>query len=262
MIIHSLNCMTFHFGVPSITHCLLVESNQGLVLVDTGLGLRDYEKPSPKMKVFLRINRVPMDPDETAFRQISKLGHSPQDVRFIVLTHLHLDHSGGLPDFPWAHVHVHEMEHKAAMHPQATIARIGYDATHWLHNPQWVLHTEMQDAFFNLSASLVLGEPGSRIYLIPLPGHSPGHCGVAIEQGGHWLLHCGDAYVRDMQINPDNPRSPFPKWASIFERMLFPQPAVASLRMLMKTYGSRVRPFSSHDAIAFADLAKPQPFTS
>jgi hypothetical protein len=76
--------MTFHFGVPSVTHCLLVEAGSELVLVDTGLGLHDYSKPSPKMRVFLRIDRVLRDPEETAFKQVAKLGYSPQDVRHIV----------------------------------------------------------------------------------------------------------------------------------------------------------------------------------
>jgi len=39
--------------------------------------------------------------------------------------------------------------------------------------------------------------PGARddVLLIPLPGHSRGHCGVAVKTGEGWLLHCGDAYL-------------------------------------------------------------------
>ena len=83
------------------------------------------------MRAFLAINRVPRDAEETAFRQVSLLGYSPQDVRYIVLTHLHLDHSGGLSDFPWADVHVLAEEHHAALHHRIAKSLIGYDATHW-----------------------------------------------------------------------------------------------------------------------------------
>jgi len=252
MRIHHLNCMSFHFGVRSITHCLLVEIDQGLVLVDTGLGLGDYENPSLKMRTFLAINRVPGDVEETAFRQVSKLGYSPEDVRSIVLTHLHLDHSGGLPDFPWADVHVLAAEYQAALRDRSIKSLIGYDATHWAHNPRWVLHERSEESWFGVPSTLVLGEIGTRVFLVPLAGHSPGRCGVAVEAESGWLLHCGDAYVRDSQIDPDQPRSAFPKWASALERAPFPSPAVTRLRNLLRDHGSQIRAFSSHDPIAFA----------
>jgi glyoxylase-like metal-dependent hydrolase (beta-lactamase superfamily II) len=254
MKIHHLNCMSFHFRVQSITHCVLVETNQGLVLVDTGLGLKDYDNPSPKIRAFMAINRVPRDVEETTFRQVSMLGYSPQDVKFIVLTHLHLDHSGGLPDFPWAQVHVLSVEHHAALHSRSIKSLIGYDATHWAHNPQWIVHDHSGDSWFGLLSSLVLDDPGRRILLIPLFGHSPGHCGVAIEVENRWLLHCGDAYVRDSQIDPVQPRSPFPKWAILIERALFPSTSIGCLRGLVRDYGSQIKAFSSHDPIAFTEL--------
>ena len=254
MRIHHLNCMTFNVRVPSITHCLLIETTQGLVLVDTGLGLGDYEKPSIRMRAFLALNRVPRDADETALRQVANLGHSPRDVKQIVLTHLHLDHSGGLPDFPWAEVHVLASEHQAALHPKGATGWIGYDASHWVHGPRWVMHEPVADTWFGLPSSPVLGDVDRRILLIPLFGHSPGHCGVAIETVAGWLLHCGDAYERDVQIDPERPRSPFPKWAAAIDRALFPQEAIACLQMLMRDHGSQVKPFSSHDPITFAEL--------
>ncbi|WP_197673995.1 MBL fold metallo-hydrolase [Micromonospora narathiwatensis] len=54
---------------------------------------------------FLACAQPDLDPHETAVRQIERLGHSPADVRHIVVTHLHRDHTGGLADFPAARVH-------------------------------------------------------------------------------------------------------------------------------------------------------------
>jgi glyoxylase-like metal-dependent hydrolase (beta-lactamase superfamily II) len=254
MKIHHLNCMSFHFGVDSITHCLLIETAKGLVLVDSGLGLTDYENPSLKMRAFKAINQVSRKVEETAFRQVSTLGYAPQDVRSIVLTHLHLDHSGGLPDFPWAEVHVSAVEHHAAFREKSLKSLIGYDSNHWSHNPRWVLHEPGNDTWFGFPAYKVSNIAGNRILLIPLYGHSQGHCGVAVEVGEKWLLHCGDAYVRDSQIDPDDPRSPFPRWAFIIERALFPKQSIKVLRSLVKNYGNQIKFFSSHDPIAFADL--------
>ncbi|WP_223281445.1 MBL fold metallo-hydrolase [Streptomyces antnestii] len=44
--------------------------------------------------------RPVLDTGETAVRQVAALGYDIEDVRHIVLTHLDLDHAGGLRDFP------------------------------------------------------------------------------------------------------------------------------------------------------------------
>lgn len=38
MHVHYLNCMSFSLSVRDVTHCLLIETSEGLVLVDTCLG--------------------------------------------------------------------------------------------------------------------------------------------------------------------------------------------------------------------------------
>ena len=55
-----------------------------------------------------------MRAEETAAHQIAALGYSLDEVRHIVLTHLDLDHAGGMADFPRAQVHVLAAEHNAA----------------------------------------------------------------------------------------------------------------------------------------------------
>jgi len=94
---------------------LLVETRQGLVLVDTGPGLGDYDRKPDIIRTFQLVTKVPLDPGETAVRRITRLGYRPEDVRHIVLTHMHFDHCGGLPDFPQATVHVHRREYEAFM---------------------------------------------------------------------------------------------------------------------------------------------------
>ena len=90
-----------------VCHCLLIETDRGLVLIDTGLGLKDTRQPYPRLsRFYVNLLNIQLDPEETAFRQIQRLGFRPEDVRHIVLTHLDFDHAGGLEDFPLATVHV------------------------------------------------------------------------------------------------------------------------------------------------------------
>jgi glyoxylase-like metal-dependent hydrolase (beta-lactamase superfamily II) len=191
-----LNCASirpFFPPVEAATCCLLIETNDGLALVDTGFGVADITAPTGTMRLFLALMRSPRDPEETARHQIGRLGLSPEDVRHIFLTHLHLDHSGGLPDFPAASVHVFRAELEAALHPRGFL-RWAYEEEHWAHGPRWVTHDKVQSgAWFGLDALERIEGLAPEIRIVPLAGHTPGHCGVAIRTDGGWLFHCGDA---------------------------------------------------------------------
>ncbi|MFX7408715.1 MBL fold metallo-hydrolase, partial [Acinetobacter baumannii] len=79
----------------------------GVVLVDTGLGLRDMLRPWPRLPwPNVALLRPRLDPERSMLRQLKRLGIGPRDVRHIVMTHLDFDHAGGLVDFPWARVHL------------------------------------------------------------------------------------------------------------------------------------------------------------
>ena len=84
------------------------------MLVDTGFGLGDVARPRRLSAFFRNANRVQLDAEQTARRQIERLGLRPDDVRHIVLTHLDFDHAGGIEDFPNATVHVMDAELRAA----------------------------------------------------------------------------------------------------------------------------------------------------
>src|SRR5271165_578172 len=131
MRIHHLNCGSMcprggrFFGgsggpwaiAPMCCHCLLVEGEDGLILVDTGLGVEDVADPRRLGRIFTALVRPRLDVAETALRQVADLGFRIDDVRHIVPTHLDLDHAGGLVDFPSATVHVHARELSAASAP-------------------------------------------------------------------------------------------------------------------------------------------------
>ncbi|HUW97003.1 MAG TPA: MBL fold metallo-hydrolase [Anaerolineae bacterium] len=178
--------------------CLLVHTDQGLVLIDTGLGLHDYVAPAPLVRLFRLAFGVLDDPQYAAVRQLSHLGHGPEAVRHIVMTHLHFDRAGGLADFPHAEVHVHRREFEAMQHPRSWI-ELGYDRSDFAHAPSWVLYDQATGDWLGFEAIRLPFTP--EVYLIPLFGHTRGHCGVAIQDGDGWVFQCADALPTNAEFD-------------------------------------------------------------
>jgi len=193
--IHLLNCFSFSVRALPNWHtgalCLLIETDRGLVLVDTGLGREDYEHPPAIMHAFRLITKPLMDPDEAAVRQVARLGYRPDDVRHIVLTHMHFDHCGGVPDFPQAKVHVHRREYEAFRGFPRHVLDLAYVERHMAHRPDLALYEETGERWYDFEAIRLPFEPP--IWLVPLFGHTVGHCGVAIETETGWHFHVGSA---------------------------------------------------------------------
>jgi glyoxylase-like metal-dependent hydrolase (beta-lactamase superfamily II) len=181
-----------------VCHCLLIESGDGLVLVDTGFGVEDTRKPRQLGAAFA-LMRPRADIAETALKQIEALGFKAEDVKQIVTTHLDPDHSGGLPDFPLAEVHVFADELDAAMNPSMR-DRPRYRRVHWRHNPQWIRHRVEGDEWFGFDGVRILPDLGTEMLMVPLAGHTLGHTGIAVKTGESWMLHCGDAYFHHDEI--------------------------------------------------------------
>jgi glyoxylase-like metal-dependent hydrolase (beta-lactamase superfamily II) len=264
--VHHLNCATMcpfpgrslsfagSFFAPGrmVCHCLLVESRAGLVLVDTGFGLADVAERGRRLGRGLALFARPrFDPEETATRQIVRLGFRVEDVKHIVPTHLDPDHAGGLGDFPKAKVHVREPEHAAALGKRGLRERYRYLAPHFAHGPDWVIYPARGgESWLGLEGvQPIAGVPD--VLLVPLGGHSRGHTGVAVETESGWLLHAGDAYFARSEIDPDRPRCPF--GLAIFQRLLDVDGTLrhenqARLRELTRARGSSVRIFCAHDS--------------
>ncbi|MGQ4600089.1 MBL fold metallo-hydrolase [Nocardia sp. R6R-6] len=229
-----------------VGHCLLIETDDGLVLVDTGFGMADVLDRSRLGFGTAQLLRPQLRPELTALHQIRALGYRHADVRHIVLTHLDLDHAGGLSDFPDATVHVFADELDAATQRPTIGERWRYQPRQWEHGPRWLAHETGADSWFGFTAVPVLED----ILLIPLIGHTRGHSGVAIRQSDGWLLHCGDAYFHHRQLESADARPPvglglFEVLAGTLGRERVEN--LERLRTLRAEHGDRVRMFCAHD---------------
>lgn len=239
-----------------VCHVLLLETNDGLVLVDTGLGMGDIQEPSRLGRSWVRLVAPRLDPAETALEQVRALGYSEGDVRHIVLTHLDLDHAGGIADFPKAQIHVHRREHASAMAREGRRERRRYITGHWAHDPLWRLYDDGGERWFGFTGVRALDDRNPDVLLVPLRGHTPGHTGVAVRDGERWLLHAGDGYFFHRQVETP-PRSP--RALQLFQRRADTdrRERVANqerLRALKVAHGDRIELFCAHDAVEFDRL--------
>ena len=222
MRVHHLNCATMcpPLGIVGkmVCHCLAVETPMGIVLVDTGLGMGDVANPQRRLgRGFVFMTRPICDPAETALQQLAKIGAKPSDVRHIVVTHLDLDHAGGLSDFPDAEVHVATDELAAALTPATYGEKQRYRQPQWAHGPKWRPYAPDGEAWHGFEGVRALEGLPPELLRVPLQGHTRGHHGIAVQGERGWMLHCGDAYFFHGEVEATR-RCPVPLRA--FQRLM------------------------------------------
>ncbi|MFR9752582.1 MBL fold metallo-hydrolase [Nocardia sp. 004] len=239
----------------SACHCLLIEHSAGLVLIDTGYGEQALVQPDVWVGRQLIRQSNPLL-DHPIARQVEALGFSRNDVRDIIVTHLDLDHAGGLADFPDATVHVHQAELEAFSGVSGRRERFRYRPVQVAHGPKWSSYAESDsrdDDWFGFRAVQELRGLPTEILMVPLAGHSRGHIGVAVNDGTGWLLHAGDSYTYHGQLAE---KPSMPPGARVFQWIMDTRRELRienqrRLRGLVGDYGDAVAVFSSHCATEF-----------
>jgi glyoxylase-like metal-dependent hydrolase (beta-lactamase superfamily II) len=175
------------------------------------------------------------------------------------MTHLDLDHTGGLPDFPHARVHVLQREYEAAMMPRGFKENGRYRKAHWAHSPDCVTYQEQyNEPWFGFDSIRQLNGLPPEIMLVRLPGHSRGHCGVAIHTSDGWLLHAGDTYYFHKQMQDTVVTTPMVYLFQRFAHLHYQQAMQTKdkLRNIALNNRKEVKVLCSHDTEEFESLSR------
>jgi len=170
----------------------LIEHPKGKVLIDTGFHKRVREHPVSELTpIHFLINKPVQGPGEAVDEQLLAMGIRPADLDYVVLSHMHTDHAGGVRQFAQAKtllVSAQELAH-------ARTNRGEYVASHWNDLPlQTFPLSPSQHGPVQLAHDL-FGDDS--VVFISVPGHTPGQVATLIQNNGKFLLLTSDCgYAR------------------------------------------------------------------
>jgi N-acyl homoserine lactone hydrolase len=176
--------------VPAMAF-LVRHPTRGDVLVDTGFGPAFVNHSSGDLgwytRPFVR-TRVPFGAD--LLSQFASVGARPDSLVYVVITHGHVDHTGGLPALGPVHVLVGKGERAAIVAP-LSLSR-GYKQAHFASVGQLdEVDFDAAPELLPLGRAVDLFGDGS-IFLADAHGHTPGHLSVLVNLAGGPLILTGD----------------------------------------------------------------------
>jgi N-acyl homoserine lactone hydrolase len=180
------------------TYAWLIDHPEGVIVVDTGQGAHLLETgkslhPYVRWEVAFRI-----EPEQEIGPQLRTLGVGSRDVKRVVLTHLHMDHDGGLTHFPDSEILVASGELKTA---SGFIGRLrGYLPQRW---PSWFDPKPLDlatEKFGPFAASRRLTAAGD-VVAVATPGHTANHISVIVQDGDTAYFLAGDtSYNEELML--------------------------------------------------------------
>ena len=166
-----------------------IEHPEGIILVDTGENSRTMQPGYfPSWHPYFKNAKMQIKPEEEIGPQLKNIGITPSDVKHVIMTHLHTDHSGGLSYFPKSEILIHKGEFKAALGLSGLLKG-------FLNNrfPSWLapeLFEFTNDKFHSFQRSFKLYD---NIIIVPTYGHTGTHVSVIVSDGELNYFIAGDS---------------------------------------------------------------------
>lgn len=167
-----------------------IEHPEGVIVVDTGMSSRYRERGYlAAWQVYYRNVRFHVAPQDEISAQLQNIGIKPDDVRTVILTHLHSDHADGIAHFPKSEIWIHPKEFAGAQGFGGQMN--GYLSQHfpaWL-KPKAIMFTPEKFGAFDSSWRVT---KAGDVIVVPTYGHTPAHISVIVQTNDVCYFLAGD----------------------------------------------------------------------
>ncbi|MET0182340.1 MAG: N-acyl homoserine lactonase family protein, partial [Caulobacterales bacterium] len=218
-------------AIKAPVSAFLIEHPKGKCLFDTGLGVRfRRERGGPAIHDF------DLEHDHDIATRLSAIGIDPLSIRFIINSHLHLDHAGGNSFLPNASIIVQEPEWEFALNSgERAYRRKEFDTG------QPVIRVRGEHDLYG---------DGS-VVLFPTPGHTPGHQSARIRTSHGDIVLAADCC--NLQRSLDEMRLP--------DHCHDAEQYVQTLKLLAHMRANGARILFGHDPDQWAGIPQGKPFS-
>jgi glyoxylase-like metal-dependent hydrolase (beta-lactamase superfamily II) len=209
-------------NVVPVPAFLVRHPSAGAILVDTGLHPSIATDPKANFGTLAaRSGKPTLAAGEDVPSQLRKRGLEPGEIPIVVMTHMHLDHTSAISEFPSSTFIVSETEWQAAAHGPSPILN-GYRRAHFDYAFEYRtidFNRDNVDSYASFGRTFDLFGDGS-IHLAYTPGHSAGHMSVICRLKENDFVIGGDAMYVEGQLDGSEPPPPRPADAHNLRRSL------------------------------------------
>ena len=185
---------------PLPIYVWVVEHPEGAIVIDTGETAKAMQPGYfPSWQIYFRTIREAVTPEQEIGPQLRAIGLDPTDVRWVIMTHLHTDHAGGLGHLPKSEILVMRSAYETAKGFGGQVR--GFLPQHW---PQWFKPKllDLEDKpFGSFPMSFALTHAGD-VTIVPTFGHTPAHVSVILQDAAMTYFFAGDAsYTQQLMLD-------------------------------------------------------------
>lgn len=154
--------------IVTVMTAYLIETDEGRILYDSGPNPDVMKDPSNVWKGLIKIVKPKIEPSDQLLERLREINLKPDDIDYVVQSHLHCDHAGGLRFFTKSKIIVHRSDYRFAHNPDPY-----FKSAYYLRDFDY---PELNWKFIDGDQVLV---PGVTIVLTH--GHSPGHVSLVVD---------------------------------------------------------------------------------
>ncbi|KMO78372.1 N-acyl homoserine lactonase [Mycolicibacterium chlorophenolicum] len=190
------------FAPPMPIWSYVIEHPDGLFVVDAGASPSYNDphswRPDPRTGTVIRsFIKLTVQEGAALPERMADAGLDPENVRALVLTHQHVDHTGTVPSFPRADIWTTRAEDLAA-------GRIGALHWRWRDGSTRIRHVDVEGTATDLGTAVMLTDDGS-LSAIHTPGHTPGSVTVRLTTDQTDIWFTGDTSFTADGMDPAAP---------------------------------------------------------